>query len=540
MKVAPIPADEELRLEELRRYHILDTEPEFQYDELTLLARTILNTPISLISFLDYKRQWFKSKQGISLCETSRDVSFCSHAILENDVFVVEDATADPRFFDNPLVLMDPKIRFYAGAPLVVNGQAIGVLCAIDRIPRRLSMEQKDALRAIARLVVRELETRRMTEEALLSSSRMSVLLEGMTSGVMAESEHRQVIFTNSAFCSMFGIPGDPNALIGADMSKAEGAAKRQFAHPEEFLSRLRMLLRDRHPVLGEEIELADGRMVERDYLPLYAGEQYAGHLWVFRDITERKLADRLIDAQRAKLASQAKMVALGQMAGGMAHEINNPLAIIAGRASQLRARAESTSVLPSTVVTTSIERIEATVVRIAKIISAMRTFAEGDTIEPQSLAGIRQIILDTLALCQERLRGGGVEIVVEEIPDLLLRCRPRQISEVLLNLLNNAFDAVRDLPEKWIRIEVMNFPDSIGVAVVDSGHGIPKEHLGKIMIPFFSTKPKVRGVGLGLSVSRGIVESHGGELRVDEASPNTRFLVTLPKAGRSRQVEAA
>jgi PAS domain S-box-containing protein len=159
---APLPANEEARLDALRDLEILDTAPEPEFDDLALIASQICGTPISLISLVDRDRQWFKSKIGIEARETSRDVAFCSHAIRQRELFVVSDAMDDPRFSTNPLVTADPKIRFYAGAPLrTSDGHAVGTLCVLDRTPRKLTGEQENALRALARQVEAQLELRR-------------------------------------------------------------------------------------------------------------------------------------------------------------------------------------------------------------------------------------------------------------------------------------------------------------------------------------------------------------------------------------------
>jgi len=165
------PANEEARVIALDKYAILDTDPEQFFDDLTLLASHVCNTPIALISLVDEDRQWFKSRVGLNASETSRDIAFCSTAILQTDVFVIPDALADERFRDNPLVVSDPHIRFYAGAPLInEDGYALGTLCVVDRAPRELAPEQKEALKALSRLVLAQLEFRRnliLLKEAL-------------------------------------------------------------------------------------------------------------------------------------------------------------------------------------------------------------------------------------------------------------------------------------------------------------------------------------------------------------------------------------
>ena len=164
--IAPIPQNETKRLKVLWQYEVLDTVPEEVFDDLTELAARICEAPIALISLVDENRQWFKSKVGVTVSETSRDVSFCAYAIAQSDLFIVPDATQDKRFASNPLVTSEPKIRFYAGAPLITpDGHALGTLCVIDKVPRELRPEQQQALRILARHVVSQLELRRRSRE---------------------------------------------------------------------------------------------------------------------------------------------------------------------------------------------------------------------------------------------------------------------------------------------------------------------------------------------------------------------------------------
>jgi GAF domain-containing protein len=164
------------RVDALQKYAILDSEPEQAFDDLTLLASYVCKTPMALISLIDEDRQWFKAKVGISATETSRDIAFCSTAIQQRDLFVVPDALQDERFRTNPLVVSEPNIRFYAGAPLInEDGYALGTLCVIDRTPRNLAADQEVALKALSRLVLMQMEFRRnllMLKEALSDRTR--------------------------------------------------------------------------------------------------------------------------------------------------------------------------------------------------------------------------------------------------------------------------------------------------------------------------------------------------------------------------------
>lgn len=158
MQAPVIPEQERQRLDGLRRLAILDSTAEERFDRITRMARNMFEVPISLISLVDEERQWFKSRCGLDAQETPRDISFCGHAILGEGIFVVEDATRDPRFADNPLVLGAPHIRFYAGAPLhIAGGYKVGTLCLIDRRPRQLDERQRALLMDLAGMVEHEL-----------------------------------------------------------------------------------------------------------------------------------------------------------------------------------------------------------------------------------------------------------------------------------------------------------------------------------------------------------------------------------------------
>lgn len=170
MKIAPLPKDETRRLASLFGYDVLDSEREGVFDELTELAASICETPIALISLVDESRQWFKSRVGLDATQTSRDVAFCAHAILQPGLFVVSDTMKDERFTDNPLVTGEPHIRFYAGAPLfTADGHGLGTLCVIDRKPRELTEKQLKSLGVLRTHVLKLLELRRLTRELDMS-----------------------------------------------------------------------------------------------------------------------------------------------------------------------------------------------------------------------------------------------------------------------------------------------------------------------------------------------------------------------------------
>jgi signal transduction histidine kinase len=244
----------------------------------------------------------------------------------------------------------------------------------------------------------------------------------------------------------------------------------------------------------------------------------------------------RSLEKQRESFLYTEKMASLGEMAGSIAHEINNPLAIIQGAAQKLQIRLRQEELNRDDLKHT-VQMILKTAERIARIIRSLRFVARDGSTDPFVNTSIRSIVEETLTLCESRLKNENVCLDANGVPlDLYCVCRGVQISQVLINLINNAVDAIRDLPEKWIRIEASLEAGMIRLAVTDSGPGIPKELADKIMKPFFTTKGVGKGTGLGLSISRGIAHAHGGDLELDEAHTHTRFVLVLPQAHESLQ----
>jgi diguanylate cyclase (GGDEF)-like protein len=167
MQNPPSPARESERIAELDSYHILDSLPEKAYDDLVRIASSICGVPMGLVSLVDDSRQWFKSRRGIDAAQTPREIAFCAHAIAQPDqIFIVPDARADTRFFDNPLVTGNPNIRFYAGAPLITpGGNAVGTLCVLDSEPHTLAPFQIEAMQGLSRQVMALLELRKAYRE---------------------------------------------------------------------------------------------------------------------------------------------------------------------------------------------------------------------------------------------------------------------------------------------------------------------------------------------------------------------------------------
>jgi hypothetical protein len=250
----------------------------------------------------------------------------------------------------------------------------------------------------------------------------------------------------------------------------------------------------------------------------------------IIRDISARIALEAQLEASRMQIVSSARLSSLGLMAGGIAHEINNPLGIIHAYASDLRemAREQKAS---AAIVERASARIVATAERIESIIRSLRHIAREGDADPIQPASMQELIEHVLELSRERFRMHSIRLSCSPIdPNLQVPCREVQISQVVMNLLQNAFDAVVETSsEKWIEVQLRVDENCVVVSVIDSGPGVPVEIRDRIMEPFFTTKPVGKGMGLGLSLARSIARQHGGDLTLGEHQGHTSFSLSLP-----------
>lgn len=252
--------------------------------------------------------------------------------------------------------------------------------------------------------------------------------------------------------------------------------------------------------------------------------------------ILEREYKEDLLNSAEKQAIQSSKMVALGEMAAGMAHEINNPLNVILSSATVIDKIMKKENIINESLAK-NLKRVQETSIRIAKIVEGLRAFSRDTERDEFQLVSVAHLFEVTLDLCAEKAKKVGVEVHSENpSAEMEVMCKEVQIVQVLVNLVGNAIDAADNLEEKWVEIDYtfsleMNL---LEIFVTDSGNGIPVEVAEKMMQPFYTTKSINKGTGLGLSLSLGLVQEHGGNLYYDEDHPHTRFVIELPIKHRS------
>ncbi len=556
---------EQERLRTLRGYHVLDSSAEKDFDDIVALAAEICGTPIALVSLVDENRQWFKASFGLAVTETSREVSFCAHAINQLDLLVVPDARLDNRFANNPLVTGDMGIRFYAGSPLVApDGKVLGTLCVIDSKPRQITVAQAKWLSVLSRHVMALLDLREQGRETARSNQALLSILEDerQARAAIRESEEQiaeqasfldkaqdaivvrdltgKILFWNKGAERMYGWPR--SEVLGRNMHGAIYGDSRKFEEINDLIlskgewqGELQHFTKDRLEIIVE----AHFTLI-RDQKG-----QPKSVLAINTDITEKKkIGTHFLRAQR--------MESIGTLAGGFAHDLNNILSPIMLSIEVL----QKTSDNPQT--ESILQTIAASAQRGAEIVRQVLSFTEGvegERIEIDSrdlLKDLERITRDTFPK-DIRLKFSVAKETWKILGD------PTQMHQVLLNLCLNARDAMPNGGTLTLEAEncvleeqyaVMNIQAKAGryvkFAVVDSGRGMPPEVIEKIFEPFFTTKDLDDGTGLGLSTVMAIVKSHGGSISVtSEPRKGTTFNVYLPamealSKGRKEQAETS
>jgi len=375
--------------------------------------------------------------------------------------------------------------------------------------------------------VARDITERKRTGKALqVSEIRYRRLFETAQDGILIlDFATGQVVDVNQFLIDMLGY--SHGELAGKKIWEI-GPVKDILASRSTFAD-----LQAKGIVRYEDLplETKDGRRIEVEFVSnVYTVEGEQVIQYNIRDITDRKRIEAELEVARARAVASDRLSALGMMAGNIAHEVNNPLAIIHASASDLLEMAEAGQVSIEDLEKAS-TRIKLTADRISKIVKSLCEIAREGSGDPFQRACVAEIVDHALELCKERFRAHSVRLDTPRVDaGLRIMCREVQIAQVLLNLLQNALDAVIEVEgDRWVRLEVSSDGQSVVFAVTDSGRGVSSKIKGRIMEPFFTTKPVGKGTGLGLSLSTAIVEEHGGELKLSESEIHTCFSFSLP-----------
>jgi PAS domain S-box-containing protein len=527
---SPMPANEASRLRTLQSYDILDSGDEVGYDDITLLAARICNTPMALITLIGEHRQWFKSKIGLDGSETPRELAFCAHAILNPDeMLTVPDARLDVRFASNPWVTGAPHIRFYTGAPLVSpDGHALGTLCVVDREPRQLQPEQRNALRALSRQVMALLEARR-TAAALRAAidardgahadlKRSEALFreayENAPIGIALVSSNGQWLRVNQSLCLM----------LGYSVEELINTTFQSITHPEDLQTDLRQV----EQMLARQIRTYQ---MEKRYL------HKAGHyVWAQLSVSLVWDADRPVyfvsqiqDINERKNADRAKAAFLTMVA----HELRTPVTALrgalgilaAGAAGELPPKAKALSALADR----NADRLH----RLVNDIFDSEQIESGEFAYRHSYVDINQLVTHGAMELMPYAEQYQVTIEVRsELPRAFLHADADRLMQVLANLISNAVKHSRAGGK--VEVLIARLADRIRISITDHGDGIPEEFRPNVFEKFAQADSTATnrkgGSGLGLSISRAIIEHHGGQLAFESAvGVGTTFYFELP-----------
>ncbi|MBD2111775.1 MULTISPECIES: response regulator [Cyanophyceae] len=552
MQPALLPIHEACRLQALHDYHILDTPPAEGFDNLTRLAAMVCDVPIALVSLIDQHRQWFKARVGcVAVPETTRDVAFCAHAILQPKLMEVPNALEDKRFFDNPLVTGELNLRFYAGMPLITtDGYALGTLCVVDHVPRTLTALQRQALEILAAQVVAQLdlhhqieqmqqadlerqrlrETLRLQERAIAASSNGIVITD-------ARQPDNPVIYVNPAFERITSYAAAE--ALGRNCRFLQGGK-----HDQPGLETLRQAMASGQGCTIEAINYRkDGQQYwnQLSISPIYDPQGQLTHfVGIQTDISDRKLAEaqlhqHLQDLDQARCAAEAANQAKSEFLAMMSHEIRTPMNAVIGMTGLL---------LDTPLTDQQRDFVETTRNASDALLTIINDILDFSKIESGKLDletqpfNLRTCLEEAMDLLAAKASGKGLELAYllpPQVPQHLMGDVSR-LRQVLVNLVNNA---IKFTSHGEVIVSVQAQPQTtsdqvtLQVAVKDTGIGIPAARLHRLFQPFSqvdaSTTRQFGGTGLGLAISKRLCELMGGTLWVESIEgQGSTFYFTL------------
>jgi PAS domain S-box-containing protein len=528
---ATLGCDESARVEALRRYMILDSAPEPEFDELVRLASYACGVPMAANCYIDEGRLWIKAKFGLEATEIQREAALCTHTIEQSDLFVVPDTLADPALATNPLVAGEPHVRFYAGVPLVTpEGHVVGTLCVMDERPRELSPEQLVVLRALADQLLAQIELRRQRIErerieevhtrlqvaVRKSAHEWRLTFDAIESPILILDSEGRVARLNQAAQQLAGksyseIIEEPVELLGPASPWREAAAL--VARLQESRMSLSVQTRDE----------ACGRTWDITATPFTGTDSSDERVTVvMRDVTE------LVRMQE-RLRRSETMSAMGTLVAGVAHEVRNPLFSISATLDSFEARFGEQPDFQR-----YLALLRGELQRLTGLMQELLEYGKPPSLDLARVS-LAEVVAQAVRSCAAQARQARVRISDETARvDALLMADRKRLVQVFQNLFENAIqhsplDAtvrvfarrVTQGEEKWVEC-----------AVEDEGAGFRDEDVTKIFEPFFTRRRG--GTGLGLSIVQRIVEEHWGQVAASNGEGRGALMtVRLPLVAR-------
>jgi len=518
----PIKPQEELaRVTELHDLCVLDTAPEERFDRLTRIAQRLFGVNIALVSLIDHDRQWFKSRQGLDVLQTPRNISFCGHAILSDAPLVVEDAAADPRFADNPLVTGPLGIRFYAGMPLQgPKGYRVGTLCLIDQKPRTFTPEDAAALRDLAAIVSEQLANKELSEAvkaAKESESRLRQITDTVPALIAYRDRDQRFIFHNKAY----------EEILNLNFEQIHGRTVAELISPQAYgpvHDKAEEVLRG-YPVRFERTYVTrngENRIYDIQYFPSYGDGADAANIIGFfslgADITELKRINRM----KTEFIST------------VSHELRTPLTSIRGSLGLVLGGVVGD--VPDTVknlvdiANKNCERL----IRLINDILDSEKIESGKMHLELTVVNMAQLVQQAIAAHEGFAEQHGVKLVLQA-PDAPLQARidSDRLVQVVTNLLSNAVKF--SPPDGTVTVNVLRVDQGVRVEVVDCGPGIPDNFRDRIFQKFSqadaSDSREKGGTGLGLNISQALVHKMGGQIGfVSKTGAGSTFFFEFPE----------
>lgn len=364
-----------------------------------------------------------------------------------------------------------------------------------------------------------------MNELAILRAT-LNASLDGI---LVVDHETRKVSDFNIRFVELWSIPDE--LLISKEDDKLLSFVIHQLKNPDGFIQLVLDLYAHPERKSLDILEFKDGRVFERHSEALVVESRILGRVWFFRDITDKVEQDKALRQQQVQLMQSSKLSSIGMLAGGIAHEINNPLAIIKTCTQSLRLLKKQ-PIKNQEQEEEVLSAIDTTIDRIAKTVMGLRNLSRPSQNEENTPTNFEEILSDVMGLASEKFKSEGVELrtkITQEVLETRFIVNRIQISEVLINLLNNSLDALVDQDEKSVQLSVEIIGEEALIKIIDNGPGVQPEIRSRIFAPFFTTKELGKGTGIGLAVSKSIMERIGGKIFLDHEASDTTFVLRLP-----------